>query len=295
MSTFLRKLVFGLIGLLGGLGAWPVAEVILYFQALFPSLLIFSVAQGIGVGVIMGGFFGSIESITLSKRGGIIPSIFMGSLIGIFGGLIGFLLGQVSLSIVLEFALSSQGFVDYGIPVSRVIGWTILGLFIGSVEGIRSLSWNKIKVGIKGGLIGGFLGGLSLEFLRLIIPEIMYARLVGLLIMGFLIGIFYSLIEHRYSIGVLKLLNGKLKNKEFLIVNKLTKIGASDGSDIQLKDYTGIDDHHAKIYIREDKILIANQDSASPVIINEYRIREHLLKYDDIIHIGTAKLLFFYK
>lgn len=295
MSTFLRKLIFGLIGLLAGLAAWPVAEIILFMQALFPSYLIFSVTQGICVGGVMGGFFGSIESITLSKRGSIISSVFMGSIIGIFGGLIGFLLGQGVLTLVVEYALSNQLFINYGIPISRITGWTCLGLFIGSVEGIRSLSWIKVKVGIVGGLTGGLLGGLSLEFLRLIIPEIMYARLVGLLILGSMIGIFYSLIEHRYSIGVLKLLNGKLRNKEFLIVNKLTKIGSSDHSDIQLNDYTGIADFHAEIHIRENKILITNLDSKSPVIINEYRIKEHLLKYEDIVHIGTAKLLFFYK
>ena len=295
MSTFLRKLIFALIGLLAGLAAWPVTEVILYFQALFPSYLIFSVAQGVCVGGVMGGFFGSIESITLSKRGSIIPSVFMGSIIGIFGGLIGFLIGQGVLSLVVDYSLSSQIFTNWGIPISRITGWTCLGLFIGSVEGIRSMSWIKIKVGIAGGLIGGLLGGLSLEFLRLLIPEIMYARLVGLLIMGTLIGVFYSLIEHRYSNGVLKLLNGKLKNKEFLIVNKLTKIGSSGQSDILLKDYTGIADFHAEIFSRNNKILIANLDSKSPVIVNEYRIKEHLLKYEDIIHIGTAKLLFFYK
>lgn len=295
MSIFLRKLIIGLIGLLAGLAAWPIAEVILYWQPLFPSYLIFSVTQGICVGGVMGGFFGSIESITLSKRGSIIPSIFMGFIVGMFGGLVGFLLGQGVLTLVMEYSLSNQLFINYGIPISRIIGWTCLGLFIGSVEGIRSLSLTKVKVGIAGGLIGGLLGGLSLELLRLLIPEIMYARLVGLLIMGSLIGLFYSLIEHRYSIGVLKSLNGKLKNKEFLIVNKLTKIGSSGHSDIQLKDYTGIADCHAEIYIRENKILIANKDSKSPVIVNEYRIKEHLLKYEDIIHIGTAKLLFFYK
>jgi hypothetical protein len=295
VSTFLRKLIFVLIGLLAGLAAWPVTEIILYFQTLFSSYLIFSVIQGVCVGGVMGGFFGSIESITLSKRGSIIPSVFMGAVIGIFGGLIGFLLGQGVLTLVMEYSLSNQIFINYGIPISRITGWTCLGLFIGSVEGIRSMSWIKIKVGITGGLIGGLLGGLSLEFLRLLIPEIMYARLVGLLIMGSLIGLFYSLIEHRYSIGVLKLLNGKLKNKEFLIVNKLIKIGSSDHSDIQLKDYTGIADFHAEIHIRENKILIANSDSKNPVIVNEYRIKEHLLKYEDIVHIGTAKLLFLYK
>lgn len=295
MSTLLRKLIFGLIGLLAGLAAWSVTEVILFMQSLFPSYLLFSVTQGICVGGVMGGFFGSIESITLSKHGSILPSVLMGVLIGIFGGLIGFLLGQGALSLVMEFLFTSQGLNDYGIPISRIIGWTCLGLFIGSVEGIRSLSWTKIKVGTMGGLIGGLFGGISLEFLRLLIPEIMYARLVGMLIMGSSIGIFYSLIEHRYSIGVLKLLNGKLKNKEFLIIKKLTKIGVSGQSDIQLKDYTGVDNEHAEIYIRDDKIMIANLDSKSPVIINEYRIKEHLLKYEDIVHIGTAKLLFFYK
>ena len=66
MSTLLRKAVFGLIGLLGGLAAWPLAEGILSMQMFFPSYLVFSSVLGMTLGGVMGAFFGSIESITLS-------------------------------------------------------------------------------------------------------------------------------------------------------------------------------------------------------------------------------------
>ena len=68
MSTLIRKLVFGLIGLLGGLAAWPLSEVVLANQAVFPSFLIFTVCLGAVFGAIVGAFLGSSEGITISVK-----------------------------------------------------------------------------------------------------------------------------------------------------------------------------------------------------------------------------------
>ncbi|MBT4091306.1 MAG: phosphopeptide-binding protein, partial [Deltaproteobacteria bacterium] len=56
MSTLMRKLVFGIIGLLAGLAAWPAAEFILALQSGFPSYLVFTITLGVFFGAIMGGF-----------------------------------------------------------------------------------------------------------------------------------------------------------------------------------------------------------------------------------------------
>jgi len=45
---------FGLVGIIAGILSWPCAEVMLFFQARFPSLLMFSIALGVVIGVFIG-------------------------------------------------------------------------------------------------------------------------------------------------------------------------------------------------------------------------------------------------
>ena len=46
-------------GILGGVAAWPLTELIVEAQARFPSYLLFVGALGGAVGLLMGAFFGS--------------------------------------------------------------------------------------------------------------------------------------------------------------------------------------------------------------------------------------------
>ena len=55
MTTLARKLIILALGLLGGIAAWPLAELILYYQAGFPSYLAFLALLGAAVGLIDGG------------------------------------------------------------------------------------------------------------------------------------------------------------------------------------------------------------------------------------------------
>ena len=43
--------------------------------------------------------------------------------------------------------------------VSRAIGWLVMGLGIGVVEGLYERSSSKIRNGLVGGAVGGILGG----------------------------------------------------------------------------------------------------------------------------------------
>ena len=218
MSVLMRRIILCVIGLLAGLASWPALETLLMTQSSFPSLLVFSVFIGIIFGVFMGGFFGSGEGIIISVKKKLVSGIATGAVIGIVGGTVGFLVGQAALFFTGEYLVhSSRNFNTFGFPVSRAVGWAFLGIFIGMVEGVRAGSFDKIKVGMAGGLAGGFIGGLGLEYFRLLLPDIMLARLLGLLIFGGFIGFFYGLLEDRMSFGVLRVLNGRLRGKEFLV------------------------------------------------------------------------------
>ncbi len=296
MSTFLRKLVFCVIGLLSGLAAWPVAELLLMLQPQFPSYLVFNICLGMVFGAVMGGFLGSNEGITLSIKPKIIPGIITGTLVGIIGGAAGFLIGQGALLISGTMIFpSNKMLIAIGIPISRAIGWACLGMFIGTVEGVRARSGTKIKIGLIGGLIGGLLGGIALESFRIHFPDFFFARMIGLLILGLLIGLFYGLFEKRFSRGVLKLLNGKLKGKEYLLVQKNIKMGTSRKADIHLSEYKRIADMHANLKITKGEIFISNIDKKNKVLVNEIETKEHQMKFEDIVQIGSAKFLFFYK
>lgn len=296
MSTFVRKVIFCLIGILAGIAAWSISELILVQQVLFPTYLVFSIAMGAIFGSIMGGFFGSSEGIAISVTSKILTGIGTGMLVGVIGGGLGFLVGQGVLFLVGEMFLhSNKILVEIGAPVSRTIGWGIVGIFIGAVEGVRALSWIKIKVGILGGVIGGILGGFVLEYLQFQFPQLMVSRMIGLGILGFLIGLFYGFIETRFSQGVLKLLNGKLKGKEYLLLQRNIKIGHSGKADIQLANYQGILDIQAVITNKPEAIFIRSTDEHNPVLVNEAPVKQSKLEVDDVIQIGTAKILFFYQ
>lgn len=294
MSTLIRRFFLCAIGLIACLAAWPVVEITLLYQSQFPSYLVFNIFIGAVCGLIIGGFFGTTEGIISSVKVKIIKGMVTGFFIGIFGGAIGFLIGQASLFIIGEFFLhSSYKLQSFGLPLSRAIGWAFLGIFIGMVEGVRALSMKKIKIGILGGLIGGFIGGLILEHMSSVVPSMMLARLIGLLVFGFFLGLFYGFIEGRLSYGALRLLNGQFKGKEFLINQRRMRIGQSNKNDIKMDpDYYSVADAHAEMKIKKGEVIIHGLNPANPVYVNDDKIQEHQLKLNDVIKIGSAKFLF---
>jgi len=133
-----------------------------------------------------------------------------------------------------------------------------------------------------------------IEYLRILYPAFTYTRLVGLLILGFLIGLFYGLFEKRFSQGVLKLLNGKLKGKEYLLVQKTIRVGNSDKADIHLAGYQNVADIHAVLKTVKGEIVIKNVQTENRILVNELNVTEEKLKFQDVVQIGAAKFLFFY-
>ena len=297
MSSLKRRIFLCLIGCIAGLASWPAAETALLSQESFSSYLAFSIFLGGIFGLTIGGFFGSGDGIIMSHRRNLIIGIVQGVVIGAIGGMVGFLAGQGALFLMGEYLIHSmKSFNTVGLPLSRALGWAVLGVFIGMVDGIRSRSFIKIRVGIIGGISGGFLGGLALEYLRMLFPSMVFARLVGLIIFGFCIGLLYGFVEVRLSFGVLTLLNGRYKGKDFLIAQRKMKIGKLNKNDIILSDYRDIGDFHAEVRVKRDEVFIAPTESGkSSVYVNDDKISDHMLKFEDVIKIGSAKLLYQYK
>jgi len=290
MTTTIRRLIILALGLLAGLAAWPVMEALVQLQAGFPSLLLFTLLSGAAFGIVFGAFFASAEGIISGNKRRIRQASLVGAGIGLLGGIVGFLAGQALLFVLGELVFNrAREITTVALPLARAAGWALLGVFVGAAEGFRARSRLKVGMGVAGGLIGGILGGAAIEYARLFLPGISLARLVGLLTFGLLIAGSYALIERRLSHGVLRLLNGGKKGAEYILNQQRLTIGSAPTSDIMLSGYRNVADHHARIWSEAGELQIAPASGAE-LVVNDERVDQTRLRYEDVIKIGTAKL-----
>jgi MFS family permease len=294
MSTALRRVIIIILGMLAGAAAWPLMELLVTNQESFPSYFFFSLVQGAVFGLVMGLFFGSAEGLTSKERGKILWGALLGAIIGIAGGIAGFLAGQGVL-----FLLVQRAFASYRtrqlimIPLARVVGWAVLGIMIGLSEGVRARSLKKSLIGVLGGLVGGIIGGAAIEYLRILFPEFIYVRLIGLVLFGMLIGLFYSLLERGVSLGVLRILNGSRRGKEYSFAQNRISAGSGRRNNIVLPEYSGVADRHARFLVRGKDVYVRHEGAGRKLLVNERPVEtEQLLKYEDVIQLGSAKLLY---
>jgi hypothetical protein len=293
MSTAKRRWILCGLGLLGGLLCWPFTELVLRFQAAFPSYLVFSIALGALCGLILGAFFGSAYGITSYVKKRIAMGMLNGALVGIVGGILGFLIGQGVLFLLGNLILTSQKNVELiGLPIARGLGWAFVGVFLGMSEGIRILSLKKTAVGALGGFIGGLLGGLLLEYAHVLLPAFVYGRLLGLVLLGLLIGFFYGLVEKQLSFGVLRILNGPYKGKEYLVGQARMTVGSGARCHISLAGYRDVADVHADVAAKRGEVTLRQRDAAYPLLVNQEKVNQQILKFEDAIRIGSAKLYY---
>lgn len=284
MSLNIKRLLFCFIGFISGLIVWPVTELILTKHSSFSSYLLLTVTQGIFLGVIPGTLFGMVDGIIYKNRYALLKGGLIGLVLGILGGVSG---GFLSQKILFMFQGGNSIYI-----ISRSIGVGVLGFFIGMSDGLRSASVKKTLTGVVGGLLGGLIGGLVMGFLSFNYPNLSITRLIGIIIFTTLIGLFYGLIEKSISRGVLYILNGSMKSKEFNIGQRKISIGSSPKNDIVLAGYTGVEERHIFIQDIRGSLVVKKVSPEYLLKLNDHGISEGTLKYEDVIELGSAKIYF---
>ena len=291
MTSFIKQILYGIVGILAGVISWVIIEYFIGVQNRLSMYVLVTIIEGIITGAIFGMFLGTVEGIAVSSRYKVFQGARMGLFIGAVAGFLSFLLIQG----IVFFVISSEFFTLEAtsqkiIPVVRLIGITLLGAALGGIEGIRSRSGRKFSIGILGGALGGILGGLAFFFL--IFQNTTLIRLLGFVLIGGGIGTCYSILERRHSYGKVKVLNGVKKNKEYLLVKKVSSIGTSKDCDIVLDGYDGIGFHHGNIEWRHGDLYLVPIDDKGVTVINDVPTTEQPLKYEDVLQLGAAKLFF---
>ena len=280
-----------LLGLAGALCAWGSMELLLLKGSFPGGYLLLSVTEGAVLGLFFGFCFGTAEGILLSDRRRGIHGGLSGAAVGCGAGILVVIIIQAVLTALINTGIFTSNTAENLIlPVGRALGWMLLGAAVGAIEGIRSRSLNRTLIGITGGLSGGFAGGAVLEFAGSFWNSGFAGRGLGFLLMGGSIGLFYSLFEAVKSFGMLKILTGPLRGKEYVLNMKKTLIGSSKRSAAGLDEYSGLEKNHAVFISGRDEVII--ESAEGEVLVNDEKTDRKRLQYEDVIQIGSVKLLY---
>lgn len=290
MNSGGRYVVSLCMGLTAAILGWSILELILSFQEEFPSYTILLLTSGGLSTAAMTAVIASMEGI-LHKNGAKIRTEWtMGLLWGLAGGMIGAISGQFFFTLILPDTALSESY-RYTYFAARILSWAIMGMFIGTAEGLRARSVQKIQAGIIAGLAGGIAGGAIVETAMLFFPTDSWLKLPGFMIMTMGTALLTILIEIKTSPGIFRVLNGTSKGRKYLINQKRTRMGSHKACDISIKGREKIP-AFAVTLKRKGKELILQTENNFRVLVNDDFVESCTLKYDDVIKIGDSKFLF---
>src|ERR1043166_9634016 len=226
----------------------------------------------------------------------------VGLLIGFIGGFISDFIAELAYMPLSKLAAGhlendAGNITAFGLfvqMVGRGTAWMLVGITMGLGQGIALRSKRLLLYGFIGGVVGGLLGGLVFDPIDLVLlgrdkPSADLSRLVGIAIIGACVGAMIGIVELLARDAWLRMTQGPLAGKEFLIFKDLLKVGSSPRSDIYLFNDAAVADHHATIRSlgEEGDIEAATRDK--PLLVNDRVVKSSRLRHGDRITIGSTR------
>lgn len=212
------------------------------------------------------------------------PGLAGGFLAGALGGTIGnaFVVIMPAIAFLQMIALS--------------VGWCIMGLCIGLVEGIWDRSSKKLVNGLIGGSIGGFLGGLLFLPIVRAIGTDMSGRAVSFVILGMSIGLFIGLAQVILKEAWLTVEDGFRPGRQHVLSLNTTILGTSEKAQLPFIAFgaKGVEPIHLRI-LRQDNgtFVLEDNTSRTGTFLNGQRINGPVvLQNEDLIQLGVNKVRF---
>jgi hypothetical protein len=263
------------------------------------ALLMFPLVAG-----LIGLFIGSADGLVcrLPRRALLCGAV--GLVVGMVGGFLSSLLANIIYTPLSELARSlaeaggSMTAVAFAIQVvGRSMAWCLAGSAMGLAQGIALRSKRLLIYGLLGGIVGGLLGGLLFDPIDLILlgpdkPSAAWSRLIGFAVIGLSVGGMIGVVELLARDAWLRMTQGPLTGKEFLIFKDVMKVGCSPRSDIYLFNDPLVAEHHAILRAIGDECEVEARQSASPVLLNNRAITRARLRHGDNVTIGRTSFIF---
>ncbi len=208
---------------------------------------------------------------------------------------------------VCGFGCGALGQVLYdrlSIPV--VVSWVLVGVCIGVSIGLfdlaraflagqaRSQAVKKITNGVIGGVIGGILGGLCTAGLEVLQTRLDRTRQIsGQVLLGASIGLVIGLAQVILKEAWIKVESGFWAGRELMLSREVTTVGRAEFCDIGLFGDNAVERLHARILLRDNRYLVADEGSAAGTFVNDERVHQPtVLRSGDAIRVGQTVLRF---
>lgn len=262
------------------------------------TLLFAAVAGMIGL------FIGAVDGLVcrLPRRALLCGAV--GLLVGIVGGFVCSIAASVAYAPLATLAMktseSGSGLSTFGFVIQvfgRSLAWCLAGVAMGLGQGIALRSKRLLLYGLLGGVIGGLLGGLLFDPIDQLLlgadkPSAAWSRLVGLAVIGAGVGGMIGIVELLARDAWLRMTQGPLTGKEFLLFKDVMNIGASPRSDIYLFNDPQVAPEHAVIRAIGDECEIEARQASHPLLLNHRAVRQARLRHGDTVTIGRTSFVF---
>lgn len=264
------------------------------------AFLLFPLVAGlIGLGI------GAVDGVICRAPQRALFGGLVGLLVGFLGGFVATFLAGMAYVPLHETAQGILWKEDGGITasglvlqtVSRGIAWALAGLTMGLGQGISQRSSQLATFGLVGGLVGGLIGGLLFDPIDFLIsgldhPSAHVSRMVGLCVIGAGVGLAIGLVEMMARGAWLRMVEGPLAGKEFLIFRNMMTVGSSPRSDLYLFNDSEVAEQHAILRWVGQRGEIESLRPGSPVLVNGHRVTRQQLRARDRIEIGRTVFIF---
>lgn len=147
-----------------------------------------------------------------------LQSIITRALPGMIGGAVGGALGGL------------VGNVAYAMGLPRGLGWMLMGVGIGVVEGLQERSLGKIRNGLIGGAMGGLVGGMLFDPIQWLVASGsgMSSRAIAFVVLGLAIGACIGFAQVVLKEAWLTVVDGYRPGRQLILSRLVTTLGRAE-------------------------------------------------------------------
>jgi hypothetical protein len=240
------------------------------------------------VAIAIGGGVSLASGLTNPNLANLLKRLGLGFAGGLLGGLLGSILGACIFGLLQ--AVPVLGFL------SRVLGWTLIGVGVGVTEGIFDRNIKKIRNGLFGGAVGGFLAGLFFVPISYVIGNPMSSRAFAFVLLGLCIGLFIGLAQVILKEAWLTVEQGFRAGRQMILGQDQITMGTSEKASLIFIAYgaKGVEPIHLKISKQKDGgYLLEDNQSRTGTLLNGQPISGPTpLKDGDAIGFGVNVVRF---
>ena len=246
--------------------------------------------------VLFYGACGLMIALSLAAAEPLVQRNVQGAIInGSVGATLG-LLGGVAVALFIDrfqqLIIGDAGSDSTRVMVARAASWGVLGLFLSLGPGIVMRNRRRLIVGLIGGFLGGALGGVLYDPVVRLAQSPNIGRLAGICAIGLIAGLGTGLVENVAKGGWLKVTEGLIAGKQFVLYRNPTYLGSSPHCQVYLFKDAAIGKRHAAIHIVPGGFELENLPLGGATLVNGKPVTRVKLRHGDRVQIGGTQFLF---